>query len=308
MRIVYFGSSDFSLPGLRACIDAPGANVAGVITTPAQRQGRGLVLEPSVIAQFCAQQNIECHDFSKLDDQAYAQIQAWQPDVFVVSSYGKIIPERFLSLAKFRFNIHPSLLPQYRGASPLNGPILAGDTKTGLSIADITKDLDAGDIYYQEEIFLSPSDDSEKMGWVLSEKSYLVMREILEKARVENLTLTPQDPSLATYAPKLTKENGRLFFGDPAVKWERLVRGLRPWPGAFIEVHSERVGLISVQMKPSDPDIQRGTILEVTADSLVIQTAEAAVEWIQVKPAGKKGMSGGDYARGRRWRAGMKLS
>ncbi len=307
MRIVFFGSSNFSLRGLHACLESSGGQIAGVITTPPQRQGRGLVLVPSIVAQFCIDQKIEYCEFNKLDDQALAQVSNWKPDVFVVSSYGKIIPECFLGLAKFRFNIHPSLLPKYRGASPLNGPILAGDSKTGLSIADVTKDLDAGDIYYQEELFLSPSDDAEKINRVLSDKSYFVMREILEKARVENLTLTPQDHAQASYAPKLTKEDGHLFFSDPAIKWDRSVRGLAPWPGAFTEVHHERVGLIAVKTKASDQDIRRGTILDITQESLWVQAVNGAVEWLQVKPAGKKGMSGGDYARGRRWRIGMNL-
>ncbi len=306
-RLIYFGSSDFSLPGLRACIDAPGYEVVAVITTPPQRQGRGLELTPTVVARFCSDKQIPYFEYPKLDETALSQVRDLNPEVFVVASYGKMIPESFLSLAEHRFNIHPSLLPFYRGASPLNGPILAGDTKTGLSIADVTKSLDAGDIYYQEEYILSPSADSQMLGVILAEKSYLALRGLLENALLDKVTGVPQDSSLSSYAPKLKKEDGRLFFNIPAEKWGRIVRGLKPWPGAFIEIQSERVGIIAARPKQLDRTVDTGTIAEINEDSFVVQTPIDCVEIIEVKPAGKTNMSGADYARGRRWKVGMSL-
>ncbi len=307
MRIIYFGSSDFSIPGLRACMDAPGFDVAAVITTPPQRQGRGLELAPTVVAQFCAEKNLKYFEYSKLDEAALASTSALSPEVFVVASYGKMIPESFLKLVNLRFNIHPSLLPKYRGASPLNAPILAGDSVTGLSIADVTKNLDAGDVFYQEEVPLPASSDSEAMGIILAEKSYLALRDLLEKARVEKIQRSPQDHSNSSYAPKLSKEDGRLFFNVPADKWCRIVRGLKPWPGAFVEILGERVGIISVRVKKIESSKANGTIREITDEGLVVQTSQGCIELIQVKPAGKKVMRGADYARGRRWHIGTRL-
>lgn len=306
-RIIYFGSSDFSLPGLKACLEAPGYEVAGVITTPPQKQGRGLDLTPTVVAQFCAERNIPCFDFQKLDDQAHAQIEKLTPDIFVVASYGKIIPESFLKLVKMRFNIHPSLLPKYRGASPLNGPILKGDAKTGLSIADVTKSLDAGDIYYQEELTLSAETTSEEIEIVLAQKSHDVMLQLLEKSRALNITGCPKNHAESSYAPKLKKEDGRLSFNEPAIRWDRVVRGLKPWPGAFIETQGERISLCAIRPHEQHLSDAPGAILEITDQGPVIQTIQGAVEWLRVKPAGKKEMSGADYARGKRWSAGTVL-
>ncbi len=307
LRIVYFGSSDFSIPGLRACLEVTGYEVAAVITTPPQRQGRGLTLTSTVVAQFCAYKEIKYFEYAKLDEDALAQIAAFNPEVFVVASYGKIIPESFLKLAKIRLNIHPSLLPKYRGASPLNGPILAGDLTTGLSIADITKSLDAGEVYFQEEVPLTPSADSESMGTILAEKSYLALQDLLEQAKNGKIRGVPQNHSNSSYAPKLSKEDGRLFFNVAAEKWDRVVRGLKPWPGAFTEIHDERLGLISVRIKKIEPALATGIIHEITAEGLVVQTARDCIELLQVKPAGKSNMSGADYARGRRWKTGMLL-
>ena len=147
----------------------------------------------------------------------------------------------------------------------------------------------------------------ETIGVILAGKSYLAVRDLLEKARVGNIHGTPQNPVEASYAPKLAKEDGRLFFNISAERWDRVVRGYRPWPGAFVEIHSERLGLISVRPRKMDTIAAVGTIHEITEDSLIVQTAQNCIELVQVKPAGKKGMSGADYARGRRWRVGMRL-
>lgn len=306
-RILYFGSSDFSLPGLQACLDAPGFEVVGVITTPPQRQGRGLELTPTVVAQFCTEKKIPFFEHQKLDEMAMAETAQLRPEIFVVASYGKIIPESFLKLAQLRFNIHPSLLPKYRGASPLSGPILAGDSVTGLSIADVTKDLDAGDIYFQEEMALHPKMDSENLGKILAQKSYAVIRTLLENSKAEKNPKTPQNHALSSYAPKLKKEDGRLSFNDPAEKWDRIVRGLKPWPGAFTEILNERVSIESVVHRKNNSTMPLGTICEITNNSLIVQTAKDCIEFLQVKPAGKKTMTGADYARGRRWQVGTHL-
>ncbi len=307
-RIVFFGSSDFSLPGLQACLESPGYEVAVVVTTPPQRQGRGLELTPTLIASYCVKKNISFREYPKLDDAAYQEIADLKPDVFVVSSYGKMIPERFLALPSSRFNIHPSLLPKYRGASPLNAPILAGDSVTGLSIADITKELDAGEIYFQEECPIRSGDDSEKMGASLAAKSYSVMRELLERARLGKVAGQAQDSSQASYAKKLSKADGHLSLQDSAQKWDRVVRGLKPWPGAFIEIRNERVGLITVRPVSGQSGAKLGQLLSISQEAMVVQVGDEAVELLSVKPAGKKAMSGGDYARGRRWNVGMNLA
>ncbi len=304
MRIVFFGSSDFSLPALETCFSYPDFTLTGVITTPPQKQGRGLELKPTCVADFCRERNILCRDYQKLSGDVLAEVQSWKTDIFVVASYGKMIPEAFLKLAQYRFNIHPSLLPKYRGASPLNGPILAGDTISGLSIADITKDLDAGDIYFQKEMSLSPKMDSEKLGQILSIMSQDALRILFDQVKLKKLTTRVQNHALSCYAPKLKKEDGRLHFSDSAQKWDRVTRGLKPWPSAFIQLSNERINLMSLRVQELTSTGNLGAILAITSKGLIVQTAQGSVEWLQVKPAGKKEMLAADYARGKRLKPG----
>ena len=156
MKIVFFGSDEFSIKALEACLHSD-MEIVLVVTTSAKRKGRGLHVKPSAIFQYCQTKNIPVAEFPALRDaSALNAILALHPDIFVVASYGKILPPDFLAIPKYRINVHPSLLPKYRGAAPMNWPILNADTETGVTILDIAEKLDAGDIYDQEKIHIGP--------------------------------------------------------------------------------------------------------------------------------------------------------
>jgi len=309
MKIIFFGSSDFSIQALKACLDSD-HEVALVVTTPDQKKGRGLKLSPTVVAQFAESKGVAVEKFPKLkDENAVQRAKDLAPDCFVVSSYGKLIPSSWLEIPKqLRLNIHPSLLPKYRGASPLNQPILNGDNETGLSIADVTKDLDAGDLYFQQMIPLDDRIDLPKLSQVLSDLSYEAVLTVLRQIEMGSLERTKQDDSQSSYAPKLTKDLGEVSWQDTAQTVERKIRGLKPWPGTYVNLASGP--LLILDGKPNGQDLtgEPGTLLAIDKDgSIVVAMGEGALRIARVRPAGKKEMSGSDFANGKRLKTGSKL-
>lgn len=306
MNLIFFGSSHFSLEGLKAAMNDPDIDIALVITTPPSKKGRGLHKTPTIIAEFSRENNLPVAEFPSLkDDDVYEAVRILQPEIFVSSSYGFFIPKRFLALPKWRFNIHPSLLPQHRGASPLNAPILNGDEMTGLSIADITPTMDAGDLYFQETYPLGDKTTATELDAELSELSFGALSEVFKQMKAGTLRGIPQNHDLHTYAEKLQKEDGHLNFEMTAQTMDRKIRGLLPWPGTFFFAKEERV-VITEARATSVPDAgEPGEILATeSSDVLLVCTKQGALEISKVKPAGKKEMSGAEFARGRRLKPG----
>lgn len=312
MKIVFFGSSSFSLAALKACEESK-AHQVSVITTPPQKKGRGLHLGPTPVAAFARERGLCVEEPASLKNpEILDKVKQFEPDLFVASSYGKIIPESWLSLPKqYSLNVHPSLLPKYRGASPLPWPILNGDLVTGLTIIDIAKELDSGDIFYQEEIPLSDDWDAAKLGERLAELSFDALTKLFRKIEEgKPLSRRPQDASQATYARKLEKKDGIVIWGESAQGIARKIRALQPWPGTSIEIHGERVKLLKGHISSSvvSPDSAAGTILEIGNEELILATGQGALSLGRVQPEGKRPMDGAEYARGRHFGKGMILT
>lgn len=311
MKILFFGSSDFSLPALKASKDFPSAEVR-VVTTPPRKQGRGLRFEPTPVASWAQANRIPAEAPENLrDPELKNKIETWSPDLFVVSSYGKLIPASWISIPKkYSLNVHPSLLPKYRGASPIQWSILNGDSVTGLSIADVTKDLDAGDIFFQEEIPLSPDLDAAKLSRLLSERSYTVLQQLFKQIE-ENRLLSRknQDGSKASYARKLEKKDGLVQWNEPAEIIQRKIRALFPWPGTVICIRGENVKLLRAEVleEPSQK-IVPGTLLEVEKEKIHVSTGKGVLVLQSVQPEGKRQMTAAEYARGRRLEKGNFLT
>ncbi len=301
--IVFFGSSDFSIEALKACL-ASRFPVGLVITTPDRPKGRGLKLQPAPVRLFCEQNKISFVAPEKLKDEALiTQVKSLNPDFFVVSSYGKIIPASWLSIPKqLSLNVHPSFLPKYRGASPLNWPILNGDAETGISIAEVTPQLDAGDIFYQKRIPLTEQMDSESLSVQLAELSREALACVFSKIETRTLSRMPQAEAASTYARKLTKEDGLIDWKKSAAEISRLVRGLLPWPGAYALFQGDPILILKARIDSSSgSSLDPGQVSDVDKKIfLKIQTGEGVLAIESLRPAGKKDMSGADFARGRR--------
>lgn len=311
MPIVFFGSSEFSLPSLRACIDS-GIPVKLVVTTPDTKKGRGLHSAPTPVKVYAQSQNLPVIAPEKLrNPEILESVKKLSPDYFVVASYGKIIPADWLKVpAKLAINVHPSLLPKYRGAAPINWPILNGDPETGLCLMEVVDKLDAGDVFFTQKIPIGPHDDSISLGCKLSELSYPAVKNLLASLEKGNpVPRMPQNEADMTYARKLTKQDGVIDWKLPAGVLERRVRGLLPWPGAYTFFEGQVLQILKAGPAAGiSGNGMPGETVQVTKQGIAVQTGAGPLELLRVKPAGKAEMSGADFARGRRLAPGFRFS
>ena len=307
MKIVFFGSDEFSISALRACVNSK-HEVSLVVTTPPQKKGRGLKYAESPVQVFATEKNLPLIAPSSLNDNAVVnQITEIQPDIYVVSSYGKYIPSQYLGIPKITtLNVHPSLIPKYRGSGPIQWAILNGDLETGVSIIEVAKKLDAGDIFLQKVMPIDKADDHLSLRAKLGHLSYDILTDMFKgDITKENLKRTKQDESCATYAPKLDKSNGHIKLTDDGASIEQKVRALKPWPGTFMICDGQRVSLIDVEFYPEHHFEKPGTVIEITPDeSLIVATSNSTLRIKRVQPAGKNEMSAAAFANGKRIKPG----
>jgi len=281
-----------------------------VVTTPPQKKGRGLKLESSEIFDYCQKKEIPVIEYAKLRDPKVAQdLIALRPDIFVVASYGKLIPNNLLEIPKYRLNVHPSLLPKYRGSAPIHWPILNGDKETGVSILDIAEKLDSGDIYCQEKISIDPRADAAQLASELARFSYGILKKVLTQVQEGKLRGIPQNEADATLAPQLSKQDGELsLMTMTAEAVDRKVRGLQPWPGAYFFIKNERIALLETDLPGAATTEKPGTLLGVEKEGgIQVATQDGILRILKVKPEGKKSMTAADFVRGRRFVAGVTL-
>lgn len=311
MRIIFFGSDEFSISALRACIDSKN-EIPLVITTPAQKQGRGLKVQPTPVYQFAEQKQLNVIAPEDLKaSEVLELVSNIKPHYYVVSSYGKYIPFAYLTIPSVApLNVHPSLIPKYRGCGPIQWTIMNGDLQTGVTLIEVAKKLDAGDIFDQVKIPVSDSDDYPSLRAKLGHLSYDMILKFLKKhPTAEGLPRSPQDEAQATYMRKLNKEDGHIAFDNTAAVIDQKVRGLRPWPGTFMILDGQRVNIVEVELHPSHNFEKPGTLIEITPDqALVVSADRGTVRIKQVQPAGKAVMTGGAYANGKRIKPGHVFS
>ena len=308
MKIIFFGSSEFSIPALKACMETP-RQLLLAVTTPPKKQGRGLLEVPTPIERFCREQKIPFKAPPALKNpELLGEVSALKPDLLVVSSYGKMIPAAWLKIpSRLCLNVHPSLLPKYRGAAPLHWPILNGDPETGLSIAEVTDKLDAGDTFFQEKFKIDDQTTSLDLEKILSGESFAALKTVFAQIENGSLQRTVQDESCSSYAAKLKKEDGLMDWKRPANQLANQIRGLLPWPTAYTVFRSE-----PLQIRKSRVHELRGSqgkpgeiLAFVKSLGVVIQTGEGLLCAERVKPAGKKEMSAMDFINGQRLHLGF---
>lgn len=303
MKIIFFGSSEFSLSALKACLAKP-HQILLVITTPPQKQGRGLKELPTPIQTFSEENSLPFLAPETLKNpELLKKVQALAPELFVVSSYGKMIPSDWLKVPSILpLNVHPSLLPKHRGAAPINWPILLGETETGISITEVTPKLDAGDIFYQKNLVIDENQTAVELENVLAEKSMAALGEVFNAIQNNTLKRTPQDDTKSTYARKLVKEDGKIDWTSPAQKIVNQIRGLLPWPAAWTPFRNEPLQILKAKIfDPEKTSIKPGAVFQIhKGQGVEIQTGKGSLLIEQVKPAGKNLMSAFDFANGKR--------
>jgi methionyl-tRNA formyltransferase len=299
MRIVFIGTGEIGVPTQRA-LQKSEHEVVGIVTQPDKPVGREQKITPPAIKTALAGSNIPILQPAKIKDpQSIEEIRALSPDVVVVMAYGQILPRTALEIPKLAcLNLHASLLPRWRGAAPIQAAIAAGDRETGITVMYMDEGLDTGDILLQRKIDIVP----DETGGSLHDR----LGEIAPEALLESLRLlesgialrTPQDNSLATLAPKLNREHGRIDWKEPAEAIERKIRAFDPWPGAFTEISGANLKIFSATIV--DLNGKPGEILRRERE-LVIAAGDRALSLGEVQAEGRRRMNAAEFLRGERW-------
>jgi methionyl-tRNA formyltransferase len=306
-RTVFMGSPEFSLPILQGLVNH--YNVTGVVTQPDRPAGRGRNLTPPAVKILATKFGLPVIQPERLkEDWAIAQLHAWQPDFIVVAAFGQILRSQVLDLPPFGcINVHASLLPRWRGAAPIPAALLNDDRKTGITIMKMDPGVDTGPILNQRELDIQPVDTTGTLTQRLAEIGAALLLDTLPGYLNGEIQPVPQDDRLATLAPMLKKEDGRLDFNQSTKNLVLQVRAFTPWPGAFTTWNGQRLNIIRAHTLPIDPleNIQPGTAVIHKKYPGVI-TGDGILLLDEVQPAGKKQMNGQVFIQGARgWENGI---
>ena len=301
IRIVFMGSPDFALLTLSALVTAQNCEVVGVVTQPDRASGRGRELKSPPVKTLALDLNLPVMQPEKLrTPDAMDQLRVWNPDLIVVAAFGQILKKDVLEMPRYGgINVHASLLPRWRGAAPINAAILHGDEETGVTIMQMDVGLDTGPMFVSKSIRIRRDDTAGSVLQALSTLGANLLTEILPEYISGNIKPVSQPTEGATYAPMLTKEDGRLDFTCSAVELERRVRAMNPWPGAWFEWNGSPLKVMRASIISGDKGSVSGSRLTVEGRPAV-QSVDGILSLDEVQPAGKKVMSGKSFLSGAR--------
>ena len=296
LKIVYFGTPDWAIPPLEGLV-SEGFQVPMVITQPDRFTGRKKVSTPCAVKNFALQKNLSVFSPNKIKDvDVINQIKQQDPDIIIVCAYGQILPQDLLDLPRFgSFNIHFSLLPKFRGASPVQASILAGDSTTGISIQKMVMKLDAGPILSESKpIKILESDTSRILGEKLSARSKILLLDSIDQI-LSNKRLIQQDETKATFCGLIKKEMGRINWTEDTPELiNRKLRAYNPWPGIYsYDINGKRISFLEIEI--SNQQTKPGVIQK----DFNIGCKNGSVKLKRIKPEGKIIMSGEEFLRGR---------
>lgn len=300
LRIVFFGSSDFAIPSLKALKEG-GFSPDLVVTKPDAPRGRGRKIYEADVKLAAIDLELTCSQPADPHDPEFLeQLKALQPDIGVVVSYGVILSPEMLALPKFgMINAHASLLPLYRGAAPVQRVIRDGHTETGITVMKIADKLDAGDIILTEKTPIEPAENSGQLRVRLAELSGKALINALTKIKNGSATYTPQDHSKATYAPKVEKEHGVIDWKLPAIEVDLLVRSMTPKPGAQTRLGNKRFIVIegTVEQDLYGMGIPGG-LQSSGEEGIRVCTGKDLFRITRIKPDNGRNMTAGEFVRG----------
>lgn len=307
MRVIFMGSAEFACPAVEALLGSRHELVA-CVTQPDRPKGRRLKVQPCPVRALAEAKGVRVLAPEAVDG-AYDEIATLRPDLIAVAAYGQYIPGRLIDLPpRGAINIHPSLLPRYRGAAPIQWAVANGDTVTGVSILYVGRKMDAGDVILQQEHDIADGDTAATLAPRLARAGAELLVRAIDLIDTGHAHRTPQDEAKVTWARKLEKADGRIDWTLPALALHHRVRGFQPWPGSACEAqagsgHHLKVLRTRVEQGTGVP----GTILDATGDGPLIACGENALRLLDVQPEGKRPMPGAAYLNGAHLPPGSRL-
>jgi len=309
MKIMFMGTPDYSVFPLKALIEA-GHEIAAVITREDKPKGRGYTLTPPPVKVFALEKGLNVYQPQTLRDEAFANLlEDISPELIVVVAYGKILPKNVLDFPKYGcINIHASLLPEYRGAAPIQRAIIDGKSETGVTTMYMAEGLDTGDMLEAKRIAITENDNFETIHDKLAEAGAELIVSTVAKVANGTITAVPQDDSLSTYAAKIEKSDCLIDFNRPAEKVSALIRGLSPIPLAFAYLNGKMLKIASATSR-SAPSSEPGTVINLDNGIITVACADGtAIDISSVLPEGRSRMNSADFIRGRKISVGDKLT
>lgn len=311
MKIVFMGTPDFAVGALQAVIEA-GHQVTAVVTQPDKPKGRGKEVQMTPVKVCAMAHNIPVFQPVKVKaPEAVEVLRSYQADIFVVAAFGQILSEEILEMPRYGcVNIHASLLPAYRGAGPIQWAIIDGRKKTGITIMQMDKGLDTGDILLQKEVLIDERETGDSLHDKLAAAGAELIVEALSKIEASQVTPRRQNDEESCYAKMLQKSMGKIDWNMTSEKLDCLIRGLISWPGAFTTYRGKTLKIWEeepAEKVPSDRKVKEeepGTVLGVEKDAFYVQTGKGVLKILAVQMEGKKRMAVKDFLLGYPVKAG----
>ncbi len=310
IKTVFMGTPAFALPALHALHEDSRIELTGVLTQPDRPAGRGKKQQPPPVKEFAIEQGIDFIQPNKLkENEVVPWLQSHQPDVITVVAYGGFVPKLVRELPPWGcVNLHPSLLPKYRGAAPMQWTLINGDIETGNTIIFLSKGWDDGDMILQEPEPVHDEDTYDSLSERLSQSGAVLMVRALHLIADGTATRTPQPEKGVVFAPMLSNEDARIDWTKAAVDIHNQVRGLCSIPGAFTHYRDQRWKVYQTEVLALPPNAEPGTIVSTEFNTIRVAAQDAVIEILELQPAGKKRMIAGDFLRGYPVQTGVQLT
>ena len=310
MRVIFMGTPDFSVGTLEALI-AAGHEVCLAVTQPDKPKGRGGKMQYTPVKEKALFYNIPVYQPKRVrDPECVEELRKYNADVMVVVAFGQILPKEILEMTPYGcINVHASLLPKYRGAAPIQWAIIEGEKVTGVTTMQMDEGLDTGDMILKTEVPVAADETGESLHDKLAAAGAALCVETLKALEDGTAVREKQGESPTAYAKMLTKELGNIDWAEPAVKIERLVRGLNSWPSAYTHWNGKVMKIWRAAAEASETaDVQPGTVVSVEKESFAVQTGDGVLRVLEVQMPGKKRMDAGAFLRGNTMEPGELLT
>jgi methionyl-tRNA formyltransferase len=310
LRVVFFGTPRFAVPTLEALL-ASRHGVAGVVTQPDRPRGRGQRVTAGPVKALALERQLPLLQPPTLREGAITgELAAWRPDLGVVAAYGQLIPSALLAVPRFgMINVHPSLLPKYRGAAPVHRAVIAGDTETGVTIMRVAPKLDSGAMFARRTHPIGAHETSEALEEALAVVGARLLVEVVDSLAEGTAHEEPQDEHLATYAARLTKEEGLIDWSLSASRIHDRVRGLFPWPHAYSFVDGRRIIIWRTTPRTEAATAPPGTVVHAGSDGVHVATGDGgALALLELQSEGGRPLPAADFLRGHALQPGSRFT
>jgi methionyl-tRNA formyltransferase len=300
VRIVFMGTPRFAVPTLEGLVTSR-EDIVAVVSQPDQPAGRGQKVTPPPVKEYALGKGLTVLQPLKMKDPTFlGQLQGLKPDLAVVVAFGRILPPEILKIPRLAcVNVHASLLPKYRGAAPIQWAVMNGETETGVTTMMMDEGMDTGPILLQERTGIAPEETAGQLAYRLSELGAQLLIRTLELLKQGQIEPRPQDPALATYAPLLKKEHGKIRWEDTARKIHDLVRGTDPWPGAYTIYKDQHWRIFKIRVVNEDQTVGKpGQILKVEKRRAQVAAGRGVLAIEELQAPNSRHMKFQDYLAG----------